>query len=515
VAELLAEAQRQDVGAQLLTLVRKELIRPDRATVPGDDGFRFGHILIRDAAYEAIPKRQRAALHERYADWLAARLGDETPDEILGYHLEQAYRYGAELGGADPALGGRAAASLLAAAQAARTRADVAATVNFLGRALELVPEGELRRRVLTELGEALSKAGDLVRAQEMLEEAAELAQAAGDAHVGWLARLQLAFLRIRLAPEGAGELALADGQAALAECEDGDHVVLAWAWNLISEVHLLRSEAVQQQSAIERAIDHAREAGDLALEVDLVTRSAPPIIFGAVPVDEGLRYADEILERLGDNPAVRAMALHIVGHLRARRGDFDGALAAMQEWRSRFRELGQETLYAATAGCVWDVCSWAEDWKGGERALREGYEMLEQMGDRGFLATEAVFLGEAVYHQGRLAEAERYSAIGEELGVTEDRMNEAAWRKLRARVLAARGDLDRARALAQEAAAIAAETDYIELEADARLVLAEILREAGEPDWPTEVGESAELYERKGNLVGVRRAKTLLEAAN
>ena len=47
--------------------------------VPGDDAFRFGHILIRDAAYDAIPKRQRAALHERYADWLEARLGDDAP----------------------------------------------------------------------------------------------------------------------------------------------------------------------------------------------------------------------------------------------------------------------------------------------------------------------------------------------------------------------------------------------------------------------------------------------------
>ena len=233
------------------------------------------------------------------------------------------------------------------------------------------------------------------------------------------------------------------------------------------------------------------------------------------MPVEEGLRYAENILERLGHNPAARALALHIVGHLRARLGEFEGALAAMQEWRNRFRELGQETLYAATAGCVWDVCAWAEDWERGERALLEGYEMLGRMGDKGFQATAAIFLGEAVYRQGRLDEAERYSAIGEKLGVTEDRMNEAAWRTLRARVLAARGDLDRARVLAREAAEIAAETDYIEVEADARLVLAGILREAGESGWTTEARESVELYERKGNLVGVRRAKALSEAAS
>ena len=85
--------ERPAVGANLLSLVRKELIRPDSAAIPGDDGFRFGHILIRDAAYEAIPKRQRALLHELLsADWLEARLAHDAPDEIVGYHLEQAYR---------------------------------------------------------------------------------------------------------------------------------------------------------------------------------------------------------------------------------------------------------------------------------------------------------------------------------------------------------------------------------------------------------------------------------------
>src|ERR671925_717398 len=89
VTALLADPERGEVGTDLLALVRKELILPDRAVLPGDDAYRFRHILIRDAAYDAIPKRQRAALHERYADWLASALGTDAPDEIVGYHLEQ------------------------------------------------------------------------------------------------------------------------------------------------------------------------------------------------------------------------------------------------------------------------------------------------------------------------------------------------------------------------------------------------------------------------------------------
>ena len=75
-----------------------------RRTLPDDDAFRFRHLLIRDAAYEALPKASRAELHERFAVWLEGRAPDLVElDEILGYHLEQAARYRAELG--DPVSG--------------------------------------------------------------------------------------------------------------------------------------------------------------------------------------------------------------------------------------------------------------------------------------------------------------------------------------------------------------------------------------------------------------------------
>ena len=42
-----------------------------RRCSPDDEAFRFRHLLIRDAAYESLPKATRAELHERFADWLA------------------------------------------------------------------------------------------------------------------------------------------------------------------------------------------------------------------------------------------------------------------------------------------------------------------------------------------------------------------------------------------------------------------------------------------------------------
>ena len=87
---------RADVESHLTTLVRKELIRSTAPTFPEDEGYRFRHLLIRDAAYESLPKATRAELHEQFADWLSTHDLVEG-DEIVGYHLEQAHRYRAEL----------------------------------------------------------------------------------------------------------------------------------------------------------------------------------------------------------------------------------------------------------------------------------------------------------------------------------------------------------------------------------------------------------------------------------
>ena len=109
VADLTPADRASEVAGHLQTLVRKGLVRPDQRTFAGEDGFRFGHILIRDAAYDSMSKRLRAELHERFADWVEARAGEGVElDEILGHHLEQAYLYRAELGPADDSLAARA-----------------------------------------------------------------------------------------------------------------------------------------------------------------------------------------------------------------------------------------------------------------------------------------------------------------------------------------------------------------------------------------------------------------------
>ena len=83
--------EETQVTTRLAALVRRQLVRPDRAQIAGEDGYRFRHLLIRDAAYDALPKAVRADLHARFADWLDEHGHSLVElDEIVGYHLEQA-----------------------------------------------------------------------------------------------------------------------------------------------------------------------------------------------------------------------------------------------------------------------------------------------------------------------------------------------------------------------------------------------------------------------------------------
>jgi predicted ATPase len=143
VADLAPEELRDDVDALLAALLWRELIRRREAR---EHSFAFRHQLLRDAAYDSIPKQARADLHERFAGWLERRAGDRTAEieEILGWHLEQAYELTAQLGRPDEharALAARAAARLGSAGERASMRGDERAAARLLRRAARLEQE--------------------------------------------------------------------------------------------------------------------------------------------------------------------------------------------------------------------------------------------------------------------------------------------------------------------------------------------------------------------------------------
>ena len=513
VRHLMPEPARPEVGRRLSTLVRRQFIRPDRAELPGDDAFRFDHILIRDAAYDSLPKSLRAELHQRYAEWLGERLGKDAPPEILAYHLEQAYHYGVELGEVDAALAERAAALLASAARAAAARQDRRAQVNLLERASQLSSNVLQQARLQADLGNALGRAGQGDRAIECLQEAERLGREAGDANVEWVARLIRRVLETDRDPAGAPDLLMSEGEKAIA-AQPENHEVLARAWKAIGLAHNWRGHLADMHAAMRQAWQHAHLTGDAGLEMEITYPSGGPIVFGPIPVEEGLRWVSDVVAQALSRTAAEFWSRHMFAHLNARLGDFDAARAAMLSWRTQLRELGEEALYTGTAGCAWDICYLAGDWASGEQTLRESYEILERTGERGSQGYVAALLADALLRQGKLDEADRYSSVGQELSTSDDVMNSAGWRRVRARVLAQRGELDAGLALAREAVSLLDETDFLDEHAAAWLDLAEVLRAAGQPDEAAAgIRQAIGLYEQKGNLVGRARAEALLAA--
>ena len=179
-------------------LVRRELIRAERSTLPGQEMYRFRHLLIRDAAYEGMPKELRAELHERFADWLEQIAGERIDEqqEILAYHLEQTVelrRQLGPLGEREIEISRRAALHLRASGDRARDRGDLRAAEHLYGRATDLQPEDDpTYPDLLYELGRVLSVTERRKEAVELLQRARDLARRRRDLRTDWLSRLAL-----------------------------------------------------------------------------------------------------------------------------------------------------------------------------------------------------------------------------------------------------------------------------------------------------------------------------------
>ena len=176
VAELLPSHGANGLGGIFLALTRKELLRPDRSLYEGDDGFRFNHALIRDVAYASMPKELRADLHARLASWVESQTGAQLTgqDEMVGYHLEQAYLTRAELGRVStepaPSHWGPPART---SGTTRLDRGEFAAAAALLERACRLLTVEPSERAVLVaELGRALRGTGALEAADAALAEA-------------------------------------------------------------------------------------------------------------------------------------------------------------------------------------------------------------------------------------------------------------------------------------------------------------------------------------------------------
>jgi predicted ATPase/class 3 adenylate cyclase len=519
------DSDSADLAASLDELVRLDFVRRDRspAAVPlptgSGEGYRFRHIMIRSVAYERMPDDRRAELHERYAAWLEQNTEDRRSqfDELVGYHLFEAYRYAKKL---DPSadhtseLARRTGERHADAGLRAAIRGDNQLTVTWLGRAARLLPaDHPTRLEVLGPLAEALQASGELKEAMRAYDDIASAARAAGDD--GLAARATIG--RLAVAAQSETERFLDEGREAI-EAEIPvfdrleDQLGLAKAHYLLAYRNWAIGHLAAARLDAEKARAFALEAKDSQWEARIISLLGLILYWGPTSLDEVERHSKEAVafaRRTGVR-ALEADALTVLARIAAMRGQFDDARQQLAEARAVPIDLALLTQSA-------DVVSEAlihllsEKLAEAEDILTDADARLQEQGGVGPRVAITGLLARVLLLRGRIDEAEKMTRTCEQIAADHQVDAQVKWRAIRAVILARRRELNEAERLVKEAVDLADESDQIDSRAEAHVDLAEVLRLGGR------LGEAARelefaiyLYKQKGNQVAERNARKL-----
>jgi class 3 adenylate cyclase len=421
VTALAPPAARDGVPHQLVALVRKELLRPDQSQITGDFAYRFRHLLIRDTAYDALPKEVRAELYENFADWVESVPALMEQDEIVGYHLERAVHYLRELGSddaRDARLSTRAGSRLSAAGVAAYERGDLHAVCNLLGRALAVLPPGNQRRHVIPDLVEALYQHGRPADTGVLIQEL----EGGDDAD-----RATAVILRVLvepISPTSSIEVTRATLESAGLHVEVSDPVSVSRYERARAALAWLAGDEVETHDALLRAYQIAQSLGRRDLLRDVIF----PLIGSAwfsVSASETLKLIADIEDWLGDKAGPLQSA-----SLQDARGftKYLAGLTSTEEKRSRshrYIEMLQQTGSHMEALQVMDELSFIA-WVEGDLAAREQIERrtieeLERIGDRNYLVNKLAETALNTSRLGRPEEALQIVAKARRIGSEQD----------------------------------------------------------------------------------------------
>jgi tetratricopeptide (TPR) repeat protein len=520
-AAVAALAPDGDTGADLTpplsALCAKRLIRDTGAGI-GGKGYQFSHILVRDAAYDRLLKRTRARMHERFADWLLEVSGTRVPEleEIIGYHLEQSFRYRAELGPLDAqtgSLGERAARHLGLAGSRAVDRGDMPAAASLLQRAAGLLHEGHQDRpRLLLAAGEALSDAGELAAAEATLDAARNGAARLGNDAIGRSA--ELAGLQLRYTTDATS---VRDGVVARVRElmpvleEAADHHGLARAWRLLTYAHWRATRFGMAAEAAEQTIRHATQAGDEVMARRFAGALATSVLYGPTPAGEAIAYCQGVLSRAVKDRKASARTEVALAHLEAMRGNFEVARVRYRQSRALLEEFGYRFFAALTSLDSALVEMLAGDLKAAERELRKDYQTLEQMGERNYISSTAGMLAEVLYRQGRYQESAELAGVCGELASPDDVASQFLWRCVQAKLLARDRQHERSDAILAEALELIGGSDWVDWQGNGFMDLAEVCRLRGRiADAIDALDRASVRFVAKGNVVSARRADEL-----
>ena len=518
VRALVPEGIRSNLDRHLGALLHKDLIRPSPSDLGGELACRFRHILLRDAAYSAVPKGERAELHESFAKYLPAALGERASelDEFTGYHLEQAHRLRTELGIRDDrtiSLGRVASDHLAAAGHRAFQRGDTLAAANLLGRASELLnPDDADRRRMAWVLGRALISNGELEKAVDIVEEALKRARIAGDDVSAAYAECVLWHESLQ-GPETDVDAWNAGADRLIEFFEGiGDHRGAALAWGRKAQAAWFRNRYEEHARANQRMLQHALVARDRYLASSARQGLMGGLVAGSRPLSEAVDFARTSLAdaRVRGDRRLEANVLLNLARCLSYLGEHAEARRLGLEGREIEREIGYVVDYWGSAQQTARIAQLAGDLDGAADDLRESCDQLHALGEQTFLSSSAGMLAHVELERGDMASAFRWMEVAERTASLDDL--DAQWRleALRGLIAARHGD-PMAETHFRNVISFAEGTDSTMGQALARLDLARYLGSERRQEAVALAREALDLLQTKGATVYVGWARDLL----
>ncbi len=370
----------------------KELIVPHEPSSFRDEPeFSFRHSLLRDGAYDSLPKALRATKHEAVAEWAAARAGDRTEEiaELIATHRFEALRYRDELGETGP---DRETATR-EAFRWARAAGDRASALwlpiegeRWYGRACDLADRAGVsvpERIELLRARTANVQVGALTatEGEEPVRELLSLAKASGDRSSEGYARTRLATIAFE---HGDDDEVWSNVDAAIAALEPlGDSAELADALRVTGWVRWRRGFPSEAEPALRRA-------------VEIASRVDAPVILAEATMDLAVTVSmlgrgDEALTTIEDAYRLAKASGNLNVRLRINNNypsivevwtsDYARCRRILLEGEELARKAGVRTNIGWIVGSLGDNAAIAGDLRDSERYQREAVEEARAVG--------------------------------------------------------------------------------------------------------------------------------------
>jgi tetratricopeptide (TPR) repeat protein len=424
VTHLVEGPLKKNVAANLQGVLSKDLvIEWETSHFAGEREYAFKHGLIREVAYEALPKARRGLKHRQVAEWMEKAAGDRSDEyvELLAYHYEQAAKLE---DAAEPLSKGevevlkRKAGYYLGRAGAKAADREAFRTAGDLyQRAMAFIAEPGPRTKaveaktyieLLCGYAEVLDRLGEFERAAQQLHKAIELADAREEKRMAAMARRQLGEV-CRDRSDMAGARRWLEEASILAH-EVGDKHIEADSLRLLGTVAFMTNNYPEAEESLHRALALFQELGGRSHDGG-VMQNLSAMYLKQGQYDEAERWAKAAIERAHEvrNKRAEAWALDLLSDLQSGRGDIKEAMASAQHGLDLFREISDKRGEASTLQSLGNLYREGGRWVEAEQVLHEAMSLSEEMGNPLHIGSLWLSLGWLNLYRGDFAEAERF----------------------------------------------------------------------------------------------------------